>query len=215
MSYVNRTEIRLFYYECSDFIIRPISDEDINQLYKWRTNSALNKYMFSPPPATFLQQIKWYKEYAGGGSEIYYMVYQKRHTQQPIGYCQLVKIDWINKTAESGLVIDPTRISSKMISIKSGMAMLKIAFEFLNLETVYSSVHHANSPSRHFFESLINSSVIEGEHPYRKKDEILYKTPKALYESVKSTLLGKNNKRWNDTLNMTAHNTHCKNQEHL
>lgn len=193
-------------YESDTFYIRPISINDVELLYQWRTDANINRYLYSPPPKSLDEQISWYKRNQQCPEDMYYMVFHKRDLSLPLGYCQLVKIDKHEKAAETGLVIDNKRSSSGIINIELGMAMLAIAFNFLEVDQVYSSVNTENHPSRHFFESLINSQITDDPHPYRKRGEILYKTSRQQFTEKLIELLNKKSSRWRHALNLRIYN---------
>jgi RimJ/RimL family protein N-acetyltransferase len=85
--------------------------------------------------------------------------YMIEHDARPIGFVHLMWINWISRTAEVDLIVDPAlhrSFRSFWVVQKAG----EVAFEFLNLNKVYAFVYASNLDSIGMFRRLLRIEAL-------------------------------------------------------
>lgn len=146
------------------------------------------------------EQIQWYRRYLQDPQSLHFMAIKRVPEDIELGYCQLLKIDSHEKSAEFGLVVGADHIGSG-IGFKYAVTFMKICLSYLTLRAIYGSNHPQNDVSNRFHRNHVGSELIEGPHKYRKGNQLLFKVEKTTFESFEEKLLLKSRK-WKDILNI-------------
>eukprot|EP01111_Echinosteliopsis_oligospora_P011965 TRINITY_DN4057_c0_g1_i3.p1 TRINITY_DN4057_c0_g1~~TRINITY_DN4057_c0_g1_i3.p1 ORF type:complete len:173 (-),score=27.42 TRINITY_DN4057_c0_g1_i3:39-557(-) len=80
-------------------------------------------------------------------------------TNKVIGCCVLKNFDWVNSSAEVGIIIDKDFHKQK-ISTEVHLHLLEYGFENLNMHRIFAITNTNNLPMRRFFENYL--FVFEG-----------------------------------------------------
>lgn len=129
-------------------------EDDFEPLLIAHNSTKLSRLTLSYPfPVSKAAVQKWIKARitpAGNfPTEIYYAI-RDRRTDNLVGYTMLHEINWINKTAELGIVVfeglENQGIGTQVYDLILEKAKLKFA-----LRKLYAKVIESNIPSRNFF----------------------------------------------------------------
>ncbi len=169
----------------------PVSESDLELLFSWRTHPEISRYLYADPPTDMQQQKAWFQAMQQNSTDIYYLVLKRETSPVPVGYCQLSQLDWEAHCAESGVVVGNPQYWKSGIALKMALFLFKIAFSFLHVQSIFSSVHPDNRASCRYFEDIVGSQRIEGDHPYRKPTEVLFHSTPALFSQVEARFQSK------------------------
>ena len=114
--------------------LRAIEYEDIEQLRKWRNEFKDNfrQYRY----ITRREQERWYNDMVDDPTCLHYAIDVWDMVWTLVGSGNLNNIDWLNRHAESGLYIGAPEWRRKGIGMKAMIALHRIAFEELNMNTM-------------------------------------------------------------------------------
>jgi len=161
-------------YGNSVYSFRPITAEDLEQLYQWRRHPVVARFLESPPPKSMAAQVRWFEAYLDESSSIYFIVSRSIGDQEKLGYCQLIRIDYDAMSAEFGIIIGKEKLLGTGIGYSIAASFLALSFGPLAIRVVYGSNHPDNSGSNRFHAELVKSRLLDGPHPLRKKSQLLF-----------------------------------------
>lgn len=117
-----------------DIRLRAIEYEDIEQLRKWRNEFKDNFRQFRY--ITRREQERWYDNMLRDTNCLHFAVDVWDMGWTLVGSANLSHIDWLNRHAESGLYIGAPEWRRRGIGMKAMIALHRIAFEELNMNTM-------------------------------------------------------------------------------
>jgi len=171
-----------------DLYFRPVEESDLELLYGWRSDPRVAKYLHSPPPGAMDDQRAWYARMRSENTSSCHLIYQQDDRATPFGLAQLLKIDWDAGTAESGFILAPDTARGMGLANLGGLSLYSFAFVALGMERIFFLYNERNVPAGRVVVA-VHSAPIEGEHAYRKGDEILLEMDRARYESMKAEVV--------------------------
>jgi RimJ/RimL family protein N-acetyltransferase len=139
-----------------EIVLRPVVKDDYRLIFKWfndkeiidniigfRLNFSMGEALDWCERASRVddKNIKWIIETIGEKPE-------------PIGFTGLYNIDFINKNAESAIVIGEKSFWGKGIGNKSLTLVCNLAFKYFNLELVYAFILSSNKASLNLYEKI-------------------------------------------------------------
>lgn len=153
---------------CKNVTLFPLSELYIELLRNWRNDSENTKFLRSIPFITPEMQGNWYKSYLANEDELCFVIYENQVLNRVVGSLSLY--DFQDKQAEFGkILIGDEEAHGKSVGFHAILAVLKIAFEELNLERVVLRVYDENIVAKHIYEkvgfkkidSKLNHNMIE------------------------------------------------------
>ena len=129
----------------------PLSKQHIQLLRNWRNDSKNAKYLRSIPFITPDMQEQWYEDYLKNEDEICFVIFENQVLNRVVGSLSLY--DFNGNQAEFGkILIGDAEAHGKSVGYHAILAVLRIAFEELKLETVVLHVYEENIAARHIYE---------------------------------------------------------------
>jgi len=161
--------------------LRPLAENDIEQLRMWRNNTTNTKFLRQVGEITPKMQKQWYQKYLQNNDELIFAIDEIHHLHRLVGSVSLYNFK--NNSAEIGKILigDPDAHGRGM-GRKSFIIALLIGFQCLGLTKITCSVHPDNISAYRSY-TKIGFQII-GEHPsptgegLEKELEI---TPKQLF----------------------------------
>ena len=136
-------------YGC--IILRAIEERDCDILLEMMNNPVVDKYIGTTHlPVSRENQIDWIKQYKNTNDTIRLMI--ELSNGKTLGMIMLQNIDQKNQTAEIGIKTYTYNYNDRISgdTCDAYKAMLKFAFEELNLHCVYSRVIEENTKALNF-----------------------------------------------------------------
>ena len=131
--------------------LRAIEKRDVELLRSWRNHPDMSKYLFSHMPISEIQQAGWYERTASDERNQIFMVDDP--TGQTIGYVQLSRIDYKNRSVEIGIHIGPEG-QGKGYGRDAFHTLMRFAFREMNMHRVYLQVSDFNSRAVALYEKM-------------------------------------------------------------
>lgn len=135
-------------YVYQDITLRAIEESDLEIIREMMNDPEIENmtggYSF---PISGYQQKKWFENLSNSDKELRTIIETKEHGA--IGLVMLTDIDWKNRTAQSHSKIATSKNSrGKGYGTKASKALVKYAFEELNLNLIYSQILSYNLASQ-------------------------------------------------------------------
>lgn len=115
-----------------------INDPDIERM--------VGGYSF---PISTDQQLDWYQKNANDGRNLRLII--ETEEDGPVGFANVVNIDWKNRSAFHGIKIANKQFRSKGIGTDTVMAVMKYVFDELQLNRLDGTIITYNEPSRKLY----------------------------------------------------------------
>jgi UDP-4-amino-4,6-dideoxy-N-acetyl-beta-L-altrosamine N-acetyltransferase len=155
-----------------DVQIRPISNQDTQNIIKWRNNPSVQKNFIFRTPLNEKLHSEWMQNKVEKG-EVAQFIIRDKSSNQDVGSVYLRDIDHCNKKAEFGIFIGEDEARGKNIGTQSTSLILQHAFEQLDLNKVFLRVFDVNTGAIKSYEKsgfvkegLFRQDVIIDNHPY-------------------------------------------------
>lgn len=128
--------------------LRAIEESDLELLKEMINDPEIENMTggYSYPVSTY-QQKKWFDSIPNRIDELRLIIDTKEHGS--IGLVMLTDIDWKNRTAQFHSKISSTKqLRGKGYGTKATEALVKYAFEQLNINCIYSQIIYYNTASQ-------------------------------------------------------------------
>jgi len=135
-----------------DIKLRAVESGDLEMLRELindpETEDMTGGYSF---PVSEYQQLKWFENLNNNKNELRTVI--EINGRGGIGTAALSDIDWKNRTAEIHVKItDNKELRGKGYGTKAAKAIVKYAFDHLNLNLIYGHMNEYNIPSQRMLE---------------------------------------------------------------
>lgn len=137
--------------------LRPLEKEDLEFVYKMRTNPEVMDYWFEEPYTTMEKSIKSYEAGQDRDLHRHFILY---HLKEKVGYLALYDIDSRHKHAEFAIMIDPSQ-QGKGFATDATRLIVEYGFNQLNLHKLFLYVDKINEKAVHIYQKV--GFQIEGE----------------------------------------------------
>ncbi|WP_042224687.1 GNAT family N-acetyltransferase [Oceanobacillus manasiensis] len=137
--------------------IRPYEKEDLEFMYKMRTNSDVMDYWFAEPYTTMEKLKKAYEELQESEANRQFILY---HSDEKIGYVGLYGINLRHSFAKFAIMIDPEQQGNGYAEDATRL-MVDYSFNQLNLHKLSLDVIKVNEKAIHIYEKV--GFHVEGE----------------------------------------------------
>lgn len=150
--------LRVVFLEGITTNLRPLSKDDIPNLYRWINDPAVRDFVVGTFPKTLDQEEAWIKSLGSDDKNIVFGIELKDGTL--IGCMGLHHIDWKDRIATTGALIGEKQYWGRGFGTDAKMALLNYAFNTLNLHKICSEVIAYNKRSLQY--SLHCGYKVEG-----------------------------------------------------
>mgnify|MGYP001178147588 FL=1 len=139
------------YYK--DIVLRAIEETDLGMLKDMMNDPEIENMTggYSYPVSSFQQKL-WFENLRNRDNEIRLIIDTEEHGA--IGIVMLTNIDWKNRSAQSHSKIANGDFRGKGYGTMASTALVKYAFEELNLHCIYSHVIEYNEASKRVREKI-------------------------------------------------------------
>ncbi|MEG3066560.1 GNAT family protein [Acetomicrobium sp.] len=140
--------------ENEDITLRAIEESDLELLREMINDPEIESMTggYSYPVSTY-QQRKWFESLANGSNDLRLIIDIKEHGA--IGTVMLTDIDWKNRTTQSHWKIaNRIDVRCKGYGTRAVKALIKYAFNELNMHCVYCKVIEYNIASQKIVEKI-------------------------------------------------------------
>ena len=124
--------------------LRPLRREDAALLYSWINNRDL--VIFNSPyyPITDIDHEAWMDSMLKKRVDLVIFVIEEIETEQVIGTCQLLNINWRHRSAELQIRIGDESFHGKGHGLEAVELLCRFGFADLNIHRIYLSVFSSN-----------------------------------------------------------------------
>ena len=146
-------------------IIRALEKTDLQYLHNLNNEYSIMSYWFEEPYQSLSELESLYQKHILDESEIRFVI---EEDQQSIGVVELLEINFIHRTCEVLIIVDP-QFANRGYAKKAFKMAVDYAFLVLNMHKVYLYVDVNNEKAVHIYKS--NNFEIEGklkEHFYTR-----------------------------------------------
>ncbi len=133
----------LYYHERVG--LRSVEEEDLPLLARCRNDPRTRQMFFTPGLISLSGQRKWYEKLLNDPTRVQFMIVQLED-DATIGTIGLANIDYRNQCAELGVFFVDPSVRRQKLGIEAVHALLRHAFNDLNLNRVYAKVFAFNKP---------------------------------------------------------------------
>jgi RimJ/RimL family protein N-acetyltransferase len=139
-----------FSIEFNNVKLRPLELNDIESLRIWRNNPENSKYLKQIGYITPQQQIEWFHNYLNNDDEITFAIVDNEILNTIVGSVSLYNFK--GGKAEFGkILIGEERAHKRNIGLNATKAVLKIAFDKLNLKEVFLECYEHNASAQKIY----------------------------------------------------------------
>jgi len=139
---MKRKGITIPFLEGKKIVLRPLSEDDINERYlSWVNNREITRYMETGIYPTTLKELQsFYKKIANSKSDIMFAILNKRNMLH-IGNIKLGSINWVHRFADLGIMIGEKKFQGRGYGQEACRLVLEYAFKRLNLNKIILGVY--------------------------------------------------------------------------
>lgn len=133
--------------------LREVERKDLLQINSWRNNPDLIDLLGAPYRFINIDvDTKWYENYMANRNSTIRCAIVEEGKDNILGLVSLVSIDFMNQSAEFHIMIGDVQNQNKGIGTFAVQAILKHAFQNLNLHRVELTVLETNHRAQHLYE---------------------------------------------------------------
>lgn len=140
--------------ESFDIYLRKITENDTDNIIKWRNNEEVRRYFIYQEPFTRKSHMHWLETKIKSGEAVQFIIVEK-NTEVPIGSVYLSHIDYTFKKAEWGIFIGESSCRGKGYGNQAARLVIKYAFDEMHLHRIYARAYADN-------ERAINNNIKAG-----------------------------------------------------
>lgn len=128
--------------------LRPLEESDLNEEYLgWLNDYRVSQYLEAGRfPVTMARTREYLQRFASGQTDIILALVDKQ-SDLHIGNVTLNRIDWINRTADTGLIIGRAEYRGKGYAFEAWALVLDYAFRRLGLHKIIAGSIAENAAS--------------------------------------------------------------------
>lgn len=115
--------------------LRPMTDADQEQVFAWRTSSAVEPFFPNSGPDSLEKQLNWFASISLSGTDEYFII--ALTDKKDVGLIYLNGIDEVHKNSEFGFYIAEEKYRSTGIAIEAEFLILEYCFGEKKLHKVY------------------------------------------------------------------------------
>ena len=128
--------------------LRPLSQDDAVQFITWMNDPEVTSYLATTKPITLSMEKIWIEHINKSDTEIVFTIEAIDDIEPTvIGSIGLHKIDWLNSSAEFGIVIGNKAYWENGYGTEAAGLIIKYGFESLNLHRIESAAYKFNKRS--------------------------------------------------------------------
>ncbi len=136
--------------------LHAVEKEDLKQLMDWRNNTQFRKYFREFNELNMAQQEEWFNEKVIKDPTTLMFSIRKNDTNELIGCCGFVYINWVHKHADLSLYIgwENAYIDDEGFAKESCKILLNYGFDELSLHKVWTEIYEFDDKKYSLYKSL-------------------------------------------------------------
>jgi len=139
--------------------LRAVETKDIETLLSWRNIDSFRKNFREFRELNFNQQVDWFKGVSSSKNDFMFAIIDI-NTDELIGACGLLYIDWINRSADYSFYIGKDQLYIDDIYAKDASnLLLSYGFNKLNLNKIWMELYEFDNMKIDFFTNEFNFEV--------------------------------------------------------
>lgn len=142
-------------------ILRALETEDLDRCFRWMNDPQIVRTLKSRYPIPFFKEAEWLEGAVRSSSEERHFAIERRDSREHIGNASIHQIDWVSRRAKFNLFIGEPSAWNKGFGGDTIRALVRFAFEEMNLAKLRIDVFEYNERGRHLLET--NGFVQEGK----------------------------------------------------
>jgi RimJ/RimL family protein N-acetyltransferase len=142
-------------------ILRALEPDDLERCYRWMNDPEIVRTLKHRYPMAFHKEAEWIQRAVNPSFQERHFAIERRDNRTHIGNASLHDIDWISRTAILGLFIGEPSAWNKGFGSDAVRAIVRFAFEEMNLQKLRIQVFDYNERARHVL--MANGFVEEGK----------------------------------------------------
>lgn len=128
--------------------LSPREESDAHAFARWEAQETdANLYGRGRHPASPIAHARFAREFKGDPPRSMFFTVLLRDGDEPIGDVALMGLNYVNRTTETGSVLQPGQYRSRGYGTEAKMLLLEHAFEHLQLHVLQSLVFSGNQRS--------------------------------------------------------------------
>lgn len=153
-------------------ILKPMSAQDAENIVKWRNDDDVLKNLFSKQKITKENHMSWFVKYQQDLTRMEWVIHLKDE-EKSIGTIGLSSIDYVNHSAEYGILIGEKEYWGQGYAFEVSQAILAFGHTSLKLDLIYLNVFETNNSAIKlyrklgFTESYTNDKIVHMRHSYK------------------------------------------------
>ncbi len=124
--------------------LRDLRDDDVDRLYRWRREPAVDRWMFSGPPLEFEAHQRWFEQFRADEHRHGWVIERK---DEPCGVMFLTKISNVHQHGQWGWYIGEASARGRGVGRAAQALGLDRVFSDFALQKVWSEVIADNDPA--------------------------------------------------------------------
>lgn len=134
-------------------LLTPEEKDDSVIVFKWfNDKEILDSIVGFRPCFTTEDALKW-STCASDFKTIKWII-RSKDSREPLGFTGLYNIDFVNRSAESAIVIGDKQFRGKGFAKETIVLVSNFSFDYLNLKIIYAWIISSNEPSLKLYKSL-------------------------------------------------------------
>lgn len=135
-------------------ILRALEAHDLERCYRWMNDPAIVGALKSRYPMPFQQEAAWLERAVIESLSERHFAIERKEDRHHIGNASLHEIDWVSRTALFGMFIGEPSAWNRGFGRDAVTALVRFAFDEMNLRKLRINVFEYNDRARHLLESI-------------------------------------------------------------
>jgi RimJ/RimL family protein N-acetyltransferase len=142
-------------------ILRALDTGDLDRCFRWLNDPQIVRTLKSRYPIPFLKEAEWLEGAVRSSNDERHFAIERSDSREHIGNASIHQIDWVSRRAKFNLFIGEPSAWNKGFGGDAIRALVRFAFDEMNLAKLRIDVFEYNERGRHLLET--NRFVQEGK----------------------------------------------------
>ena len=135
-------------------ILRALEPHDLERCFRWMNDPSIVRTLKSRYPMPFQQEAAWLERAVVESHSERHFAIERKDDRHHIGNASLHEIDWVSRTAWFGMFIGEPAAWNRGFGRDAASALVRFAFDEMNLRKLRINVFEYNDRARHLLESI-------------------------------------------------------------
>jgi RimJ/RimL family protein N-acetyltransferase len=135
-------------------ILRALEPHDLDRCYRWMNDPSIVGTLKTRYPMPFQQEAAWLERAVVESQCERHFAIERSDDRHHIGNASLHEIDWVSRTALFGMFIGEPSAWNRGFGRDAVTALVRFAFDEMNLRKLRINVFEYNERARHLLESI-------------------------------------------------------------